>query len=73
MDEKRDANTEENQRTEPGADDASRGERESGIGARRKAGLYGCGFLLLALVIMLIVLIITGIYVPFPSNEGVGP
>lgn len=50
-----------------------RGERESGIGAGRKAGLYGCGFLLLALVIMLIVLIITGIYVPFPSNEGVGP
>ncbi len=45
----------------------------SGIGTGKKVGLYGCAFLVAAFVIMLIVLIITGMYQPFPSNEGVGP
>ncbi|MDQ3323449.1 MAG: hypothetical protein M3525_13615 [Acidobacteriota bacterium] len=70
MDEKQDAATEENRQSEPRRDTAV---RESGIGTGRKVGLYGCAFLVAAFVIMIIVLIITGMYAPFPSNEGVGP
>jgi len=47
--------------------------RESGIGTGKKVGLYGCAFIGLAVVIFVVVLIITGMFNPFPSNEGVGP
>ena len=53
-------------------DDTPRGV-DSDIGAGRKTGLYGCAFLLLAVIIIFIVLILTGIYNPFQGTEGVGP
>ena len=43
------------------------------IGAGKKTGLYGCAFLILAIVIVFIVLVLTGIYNPFQGTEGVGP
>ncbi len=70
MDKKQDADTEENRQAESRTDN---GGRESGIGAGKKVGLYGCAFLVAAFVIMLIVLIITGMFNPFPGSEGVGP
>ena len=45
----------------------------STIGAGKKTGLYGCGLLILAIVIVFIVLVLTGIYNPFQGTEGVGP
>jgi hypothetical protein len=64
---------EENRQTASREDNASGGERESGIGTGKKTGLYGCAFLILAVVIIFIVLILTGIYTPFQGTEGVGP
>jgi len=49
--------------------DASGGD----IGAGKKTGLYGCAFMILAIVIVFIVLVLTGIYNPFQGTEGVGP
>ena len=43
------------------------------IGAGKKTGLYGCAFMILAIVIVFIVLVLTGIYNPFQGTEGVGP
>ncbi len=43
------------------------------IGAGKKTGLYGCAFLILAVAIVFIVLVLTGIYNPFQGTEGVGP
>lgn len=43
------------------------------IGAGKKTGLYGCAFMILAVIIIFIVLILTGIYNPFLGTEGVGP
>ena len=48
-------------------------ERETDIGAGKKTGLYGCGFLILGVILVLVVLILTGIYNPFQGTEGVGP
>ena len=45
----------------------------NGIGAGKKTGLYGCAFLVLAVVVVFIVLVLTGIYNPFQGTEGVGP
>lgn len=45
----------------------------SDIGTGKKTGLYGCGFLILAVVIIFIVLALTGFYNPFQGTEGVGP
>lgn len=45
----------------------------SRIGAGKKAGLYGCAFFILAAVALIIILVFTGIYVPFEGTEGVGP
>lgn len=69
MEEKKDEITEENRQ-------AARGEisaENSDIGTGKKAGLYGCGFLVLTVVIIFIVLVLTGIYNPFQGTEGVGP
>ena len=43
------------------------------IGAGKKTGLYGCAFMILAVVIVFIILVLTGIYNPFQGTEGVGP
>lgn len=67
MDEKQNESMEDNRQTE------RRDQRESGIGTGKKVGLYGCAFLVLAVVIIFIVLILTGIYSPFQGTEGVGP
>ena len=45
----------------------------SDIGAGKKTGLYGCAFMILAVVIVFIILVLTGIYNPFEGTEGVGP
>ena len=73
MEEKRNTVSEENRQPEARADDTPHGGRESGIGTGKKVGLYGCGFLVLGVIIAVIVLILTGIYVPFEGTEGVGP
>ena len=70
MDERQNSATEDNRQPDSRTDNAV---RESGIGTGKKVGLYGCAFLVAAFVIMLIVLIITGMFNPFPGNEGVGP
>ena len=64
MDERR-ATTESNRETEFNND--------QDIGAGKKTGLYGCGFLLLAVVIVFAALVLTGTYNPFQRTEGVGP
>lgn len=52
----------------------ARGGRDSaGIGVGKKTGLYGCGFIILAIIIVFLVLVLTGIYNPFQGTEGVGP
>ncbi len=43
------------------------------IGVGKKTRLYGCAFMILAVVIVFIVLVLTGIYNPFQGTEGVGP
>jgi hypothetical protein len=43
------------------------------IGSGKRLGLYGCGLLLLGLVIIAIIIVFTGLYVPFEGTEGVGP
>ena len=48
-------------------------QNKSDIGAGKKIGLYGCAFLILAVIVVFIVLVLTGIYVPFEGTEGVGP
>lgn len=70
MDERQNSAAEENRQSESRTDNAV---RDSGIGTGKNVGLYGCAFLVLAFIIMLIVLIITGMYQPFPGSEGVGP
>jgi hypothetical protein len=45
----------------------------SDVGKGKKLGLYGCAFIILAIVIFFIVLIYTGFYAPFQGSEGVGP
>ena len=47
--------------------------RQTGIGTGKKVGLYGCGFLILATIVITIILILTGMYNPFVGTEGVGP
>ena len=54
-------------------DTAVREKDASGIGTGKKVGLYGCGFLILAVIIIAAILIFTGMYVPFEGTEGVGP
>jgi len=65
MNEKKDAVTNEN-----GLFDA---RRDTSVGTGKKVGLYGCGFMILAIVLIAVVLILTGIYNPFQGTEGVGP
>ncbi len=67
MEEKRNEITEENRQAE------NREISAGDIGAGKKTGLYGCGFLILAVVIIFIILVLTGIYNPFEGTEGVGP
>jgi hypothetical protein len=43
------------------------------IGTGKTVGIYGCGLLLLGLLIVLIALVLTGIFNPFEGTEGVGP
>lgn len=57
----------ENQNTNVGEN------RQSGIGTGRKTALYGCGFVILAVMIIFIILVLTGAYNPFLGTEGVGP
>ena len=73
MEEKRNTVSEEKRQAEARDDDIAHGGRDSGIGTGKKVGLYGCGFLVLGVIIVLIVLIVTGTYVPFEGTEGVGP
>ena len=48
-------------------------DASSDIGTGKKTGLYGCALMILAIVIVFIVLVLTGIYNPFQGTEGVGP
>ncbi len=74
MNEQRDSSRDETRRAQPLEDDSTRGVSDTaGIGTGKKTGLYGCGFLILAVVIIFIVLVLTGIYNPFQGTEGVGP
>lgn len=65
--------SEENRRTEASNDNEMRDGSESGIGMGKKVGLYGCGFLVLAVILVFVVLALTGFNVPFQGTEGVGP
>lgn len=53
--------------------DPTRNVSEAHIGTGKKVGLYGCGLLLLGLVIVAVIIFVTGVYVPFEGTEGVGP
>ncbi len=48
-------------------------QNKSDIGTGKKIGLYGCAFLILAIIVFFIVLALTGIFVPLEGTEGVGP
>jgi hypothetical protein len=61
------------ERSDELSDNDLRERNVSTIGAGKKTGLYGCGLLILAIVIVFIVLVLTGIYNPFQGTEGVGP
>jgi hypothetical protein len=63
----------ENEQAGTARDDDLRDRQGFTIGAGKKTGLYGCGFLILAIVIVFIVLVLTGTYNPFQGTEGVGP
>ena len=65
MNEKKDVVTNENGLVEARSD--------TSVGTGKKFGLYGCGFLIVAVVIVFIVIVLTGIYNPFQGTEGVGP
>ena len=66
MENKTDKINEENRRTgETGA--------KSDIGAGRKIGIYGCALIILAVLLVLVYLFLTGIYNPLPFREGAGP
>jgi len=74
MNEQRDSIRDETRQTQTLKADSTRGVSDAaGIGAGKKTGLYGCGFLILAVVIIFIVLVLTGFYNPFQGTEGVGP
>ena len=47
--------------------------RQSVIGTGRKTALYGCGFMILAVIVIFMILVLTGAYNPFSGTEGVGP
>ena len=64
MDKSQDSAAEQKRESESGA---------TGIGTGKKAGIYGCGFLVLAIMIIFIILVLTGYYAPFQGTEGVGP
>jgi 4-hydroxybenzoate polyprenyltransferase len=65
MNEDRNIDVEENRQPELRTD--------YGIGTGRKTALYGCGFLILAVVVVFIILVFTGAYNPFTGTENVGP
>ncbi len=69
MENRADKINEENRQTAGLETDTGGGD----IGAGKKTGLYGCAFMILAIVIVFIVLVLTGIYNPFQGTEGVGP
>ena len=71
MNEKQDSRGGKNRRAETLEADSTRGDTSIGMGI--KLGLYGCGFILLAILIVFVVLFLTGIYNPFQGTEGVGP
>lgn len=66
-------NKEQQINSESRQDPAVRENDALGIGTGKKVGLYGCGFLILAVIIIAAILIFTGMYVPFEGTEGVGP
>ena len=67
------ANTDESRRPGRAEDDSIRDGSEPRVGFGKRVGLYGCGFVLLGLLIAAVVLFLTGVYVPFEGTEGVGP
>jgi hypothetical protein len=54
-------------------DDRTHDGSDAPIGTGKKVGLYGCGLLVLGLVIVAVIIFLTGVYVPFEGTEGVGP
>ena len=73
MEENRNTTAEADRQTETQTAVGTNNGGESGIGAGKKTGLYGCAFMILAIVIVFIVLVLTGIYNPFQGTEDVGP
>jgi hypothetical protein len=73
MNERGDPTKDDSPRTGTTEDDQKHGGSDSPIGTGKKVGLYGCGLLLLGLVIVAVILFLTGVYVPFEGTEGVGP
>ena len=73
MNEKQNSLGDETRRAEMLEVDSTRGGDTTDIGAGKKTVLYGFGLITLAVVIVFIVLVLTGIYNPFQGTEGVGP
>lgn len=74
MNENQPTNTEQNNRGESArVRSGVAGSAEEKIGVGKKTGLYGCGLLILAIVLVIIVMTFTGIYNPFQGTENVGP
>lgn len=73
MEENRNTTAEADRQIETPRDVGKDNGGESGIGAGKKTGLYGCAFLILGIVIVSIVMFFTGIFNPFVGTEGVGP
>lgn len=74
MIENRDEISEASRKADSQPEIATENAPESGeIGTGKKVGLYGCAFLILAVIIITAIVILTGVYVPFQGTEGVGP
>ncbi len=74
MIENRDEISEASRQADSQPDIVTENEPESGdTGTGKKLGLYGCAFLILAVIIITAIIILTGVYVPFRGTEGVGP
>ena len=74
MNEKQDLlNTETGRRDMPDVDSTRYESNDADIGKGKKTAVYGCGFMILAVIIIFIVLALTGFYNPFQGTEGVGP
>ena len=53
--------------------DDDQGSLTENAGTGKALGLYGCGFILFGLLIVVIVMVFVGTFNPFEGTENIGP